>query len=94
MRTPSENNGNKENDHAGERPTAGDHPGSSTAVRKIFKVLCNPRGEICTSASAHSLLPSGDMLGGAKQAAAHLTFILGLLAYYNLDRTPTHFSPG
>jgi acetyltransferase-like isoleucine patch superfamily enzyme len=43
MRTPSENNGNKKNDHAGERPTAGDDPGSSTAVRKIFKVLCNPQ---------------------------------------------------
>jgi maltose O-acetyltransferase len=41
MRTPSENNGNKKNDHAGERPTAGDDPGSSTAIRKIFKVLCN-----------------------------------------------------
>ena len=43
MRTPSENTGNKENDHAGERPTAGDDPGSSTAIRKIFKVLCNPQ---------------------------------------------------
>jgi hypothetical protein len=43
MRTPSENNGNKKNDHAGERPTAGDYPGSSTAIRKIFKVLCNPQ---------------------------------------------------
>src|SRR4051812_12204397 len=43
MRTPSENNGNKENDYAGERPTAGDDPGSSTAIRKIFKVLCNPQ---------------------------------------------------
>jgi acetyltransferase-like isoleucine patch superfamily enzyme len=43
MRTPSENNGNKENDHAGERPTAGDDPRSSTAIRKIFKVLCNPQ---------------------------------------------------
>jgi acetyltransferase-like isoleucine patch superfamily enzyme len=43
MRTPSENNGNKENDHAGERPTAGDDPRSSTAIRKILKVLCNPQ---------------------------------------------------
>jgi acetyltransferase-like isoleucine patch superfamily enzyme len=43
MRTASENNGNKENDHAGERRTAGDDPGSSTAIRKIFKVLCNPQ---------------------------------------------------
>ena len=43
MRTPSENNGNKKNDHAGERRTAGDDPGSSTAIRKIFKVLCNPQ---------------------------------------------------
>ncbi len=43
MRTPSENNGNKKNDHAGERPSAGDDPGSSTAIRKIFKVLCNPQ---------------------------------------------------
>src|SRR3954470_20258698 len=43
MRTPSENNGNKENDRAGERSTAGDDPGSSTAIRKIFKVLCNPQ---------------------------------------------------
>jgi acetyltransferase-like isoleucine patch superfamily enzyme len=43
MRTPSENNGNKENDHAGERPTAGDDPRSSTAIRKIVKVLCNPQ---------------------------------------------------
>jgi maltose O-acetyltransferase len=43
MRTPSENNGNKENDHAGERSAAGDDPGSSTAIRKIFKVLCNPQ---------------------------------------------------
>ena len=43
MRTPSDNNGNKKNDHAGERPTAGDDPGSSTAIRKIFKVLCNPQ---------------------------------------------------
>jgi acetyltransferase-like isoleucine patch superfamily enzyme len=42
MRTPSDN-GNKENDHAGERPTAGDDPRSSTAIRKIFKVLCNPQ---------------------------------------------------
>jgi acetyltransferase-like isoleucine patch superfamily enzyme len=42
MRTPSDN-GNKENDHAGERPTAGDDPSSSTAIRKIFKVLCNPQ---------------------------------------------------
>jgi hypothetical protein len=44
MRTPSENNnGSTENGHAGERPTAGDDPGSSTAARKIFKVLCNPQ---------------------------------------------------
>jgi acetyltransferase-like isoleucine patch superfamily enzyme len=43
MRTPSENNDNKENDRAGERPTAGDDPRSSTAIRKIFKVLCNPQ---------------------------------------------------
>lgn len=43
MRTPSENNGNKENDHAGERLTAGDDPRSSTAIRKILKVLCNPQ---------------------------------------------------
>jgi maltose O-acetyltransferase len=43
MRTPPENNGNKENDRVGERPTAGDYPGSSTAIRKIFKVLCNPQ---------------------------------------------------
>jgi acetyltransferase-like isoleucine patch superfamily enzyme len=42
MRTPSDN-GNKENDHAGERPTAGDDPRSSTAIRKILKVLCNPQ---------------------------------------------------
>lgn len=34
---------NKENDRAGERPTTGDDPVSSTAVRKIFKVLCNPK---------------------------------------------------
>jgi acetyltransferase-like isoleucine patch superfamily enzyme len=43
MRTPSENNDNKENDRAGERPTAGDDPRSSTAIRKILKVLCNPQ---------------------------------------------------
>ena len=42
MRTPSDN-GNKENDHAGERPTASDDPRSSTAIRKILKVLCNPQ---------------------------------------------------
>ena len=42
MRTPSDN-GNKENDHAGERLTAGDDPRSSTAIRKILKVLCNPQ---------------------------------------------------
>jgi hypothetical protein len=33
----------KKNDHAGGRPTAGDDPDSSTAIRKFFKVLCNPQ---------------------------------------------------
>src|SRR6478735_3145659 len=42
MRTRSENNGNQENGRAGERPTARTEP-RSTAIRKIFKVLCNPQ---------------------------------------------------
>jgi maltose O-acetyltransferase len=39
----SENSGCTENDLGGERLAAGDDPSSSTAARKIFKVLGNPR---------------------------------------------------
>ena len=82
MRTPSENNGNKENDHAGERPTAGDDPRSSTAIRKIFKVLCNPQLAVA--------LLNAQLKFELKQDchclyASTVEFISGLVEMWNLE---------
>jgi hypothetical protein len=82
MRTPSENNGNKKNDHAGERPTAGDDPGSSTAVRKIFKVLCNPQLAALFSTLSFKFELKQDCRG---LYASTVEFISGLVEMWNLE---------
>ena len=82
MRTPSENNGNKKNDHAGERPTAGDDPGSSTAIRKIFKVLCNPQLAVALLTAQLKIRAKANCHG---LYASTVKFISGLVEMWNLE---------